>query len=84
MAGYSRLLVKSVYQKIFFLFPNRNICCGYSKEPSQWDGSFENPNHMLKLMGKNMLKICVYLNLCIQCKSFFLKSAMSYTTAYIN
>ena len=22
-------------QKIFFLFLNQNICCGYSKEPSQ-------------------------------------------------
>ena len=27
--------VKSVYQKIFFFFLNQNICCGYSKEPSQ-------------------------------------------------
>ena len=27
-------LVKSAYQKIFFLFLNQNICCGYSKEPS--------------------------------------------------
>ena len=28
--------VKSVYQKkYFFLFLNQNICCGYSKEPSQ-------------------------------------------------
>ena len=31
---------------------NQNICCGYSKEPSQWDGSFEHPKHMIKLMGK--------------------------------
>ena len=22
-----------------------NICCGYSKEPSHWDGSFEYPQH---------------------------------------
>ena len=28
-------LVKSVYQKIIFLFLNQNICCGHSKEPSQ-------------------------------------------------
>ena len=30
-----RPLVKSVYQKINFLINNQNICCGYSKEPSQ-------------------------------------------------
>ena len=38
--------------KLFFLFLNQNICCGYSKEPSQWDGSFEHPKHMLKMMDK--------------------------------
>ena len=26
-------------QKIFFKFLNQNICCGYSKEPSQCDGT---------------------------------------------
>ena len=30
-----RPLVKSAYKKIAFLFLNQNICCGYSKEPSQ-------------------------------------------------
>ena len=25
--------------KLLFLFQNQNIFCGYSKEPSQWDGS---------------------------------------------
>ena len=30
-----RPLVKSAYQKMFFLFLNQNICGGYSKEPSQ-------------------------------------------------
>ena len=40
-------------RKIIFLFLNQNICCGCSKEPSQWDGSFEHPKHMLKLwVGK--------------------------------
>ena len=29
-------------------------CCGYSKEPSQWDGSFEHPKHMFKLMVKEI------------------------------
>ena len=40
--------------KLFFLFLNQNICCGYSKEPSQWDGSFEHPKHMFKLMNKKI------------------------------
>ena len=34
-AIYPMPLVKSAYQKIIFLFLNQNICCGYSKEPSQ-------------------------------------------------
>ena len=37
---------------LFFLFLNPNRCCGYSKEPSQCDSSFEHPKHMSKLMGK--------------------------------
>ena len=43
---------------IIFFFLNQNICCGYSKEPSQWDGSFEHPKHMLKPMGE---KIFIFL-----------------------
>ena len=50
-------LVKRAYQIFFFLFLNQNICCGYSKEPSQWDGSFEHPKYMLKLMGKKIITI---------------------------
>ena len=46
-----RPLVKSAYQKVNFLFLSQNICCGYSKEPSKWDGSFEQPKHMLKTDG---------------------------------
>ena len=41
-------------KNLIFLFLNQNICCGYSKEPSQWDGSFEHPKHLLKLMGKKI------------------------------
>ena len=40
--------------KLYFLFLNRNICCGYSKEPSKWDGSFGHPKHMFQLMGKEI------------------------------
>ena len=43
--------------KLFFLFLNQNIRCGYSKEPSQWDGSFEHPKHMFKLMIKKIIAI---------------------------
>ena len=51
-----RTLVKSV-QKIIFLFLNQNICCGYSKDPSQYHDSFEHPKHMLKIMGKKIITI---------------------------
>ena len=43
--------------KLFFLFLSQNICCGYSKEPSWWDGSFEHPKHMFKLMDKKIIAI---------------------------
>ena len=53
-----RTLIKSAYQKqIIFLFLNQNICCGYSKEPYQLDGSYEHPKHMLKLMDKKIFKL---------------------------
>ena len=39
---------KIVYWKLFSLFLIQNLRCGYSKEPSQWDGSFEHPKHMFK------------------------------------
>ena len=45
-------------QKLIFLYLNLNICCWYSKELSRWDGAFEHPKHMLKLVDK---KICIIL-----------------------
>ena len=48
---------KSAYWKIIFFISHPKICCGYSKEPSQCDGSFEHPKHMFKLMGKKVIKI---------------------------
>ena len=42
------------FGKLSSLFLNQNICCRYSKEPSQWDGSFEHAKHMFKLMGKEI------------------------------
>ena len=46
MQGLPRVL-RVCNENLIFLFLNQNICCGYSKEPSQWDGSFEHPKHML-------------------------------------
>ena len=43
--------------KLFFLFLNQNICCGYSKVPFWWDGSFEHPKHKIKLMDKKIIAI---------------------------
>ena len=43
--------------KLFILFLNQNICCGYSKEPSHWDASFEHPKHMFKLIDKKIIAI---------------------------
>ena len=42
--------------KLFYLFLIQNIYCGYSKERSQWDGSFEYPN-TFQLMDKKIIAI---------------------------
>ena len=52
----SGLQIRVRIGKLFSLFLVQNICCGYPKEPSQWDGSFEHPKHMFKLMGKKIIK----------------------------
>ena len=57
IAAEAGLKVKVCTRKIIFVYFNQNICCGYSKEPSHWDGSFEHPKHMLKIMGKKILTI---------------------------
>ena len=41
---YTKLQIKV---KLLSLFRNQNICCGYSKEPSHGDGSFEHQNTRL-------------------------------------
>ena len=43
--------------KLFFLFLNQKLCCGYSKELSRWEGSFEHPKHMFKQMDKKIIAI---------------------------
>ena len=37
---------------IIFLSISFNICFGYSKEPSHWNGSFEYPQHMFWFINK--------------------------------
>ena len=56
--GQTRVL----YQALMFLFLKQNIWCGYSKEPSQWDASFEHPNHMFKQVDMENQGISSYLN----------------------
>ena len=51
------LKIRLRYQKLSFLFLNENICCGYSKEWSQWNGSFDYPKHMLQMMSKKLFII---------------------------
>ena len=43
--------------KLIFLFLNLKICCGYSKEPSELDGSFEHPKQMFELLDKKIFTI---------------------------
>ena len=45
---------KNTYQKNSFFFLDQNICCEYSKEPSQWDGSFEHLKHMLWVIKRTI------------------------------
>ena len=61
--GYARLKLR-VRKENLILFLNPNICLGYSKEPSQWDGSFEHPKQMLKLMGKKTITILRWKFVC--------------------
>ena len=56
---------KSVYLKIIFIL-NQNLCFGYSKEPSQWDGSFEYLKHIYDKEENNnnfMFKKCFFSTL---------------------
>ena len=48
---------KRKIKNIFFLSFNQNICCGYSKELSCLDGSFERPTQILKMMDKKIFLI---------------------------
>ena len=59
----------------------QNICCGYSKEPSQGDGSLKHPKHMFKLMSKKIITIFTllkfpYLDLCFDASHLFLQDGI--------
>ena len=60
-------------RKLIFLFLNQNICCGHSKELSQWDGSFEHSKHMLKVMRKKIFTI----------KRIFMPNSFDYINLYV-
>ena len=49
-----RPLANSVYQKIFFLFLNQNICCAWVLKRTVL---IEHPEHMLKLIDKEIFTI---------------------------
>ena len=50
-------LEQNVHSKINFLILDQNICCGYSKELPQWNGSLEHQRQMLKLKDKKIFSI---------------------------
>ena len=54
---YKDLQIRAHNLNLSFLFLNQNIFCGYSKEPSQWDGSFEHPKLMFEQMDKIIITI---------------------------
>ena len=72
----SRLQLRVRNKNLFFLFLNQNICCGYSKEPSQWDGSFELPKHILKLMDKKIFTFLSWI--------FLLFTRLFYSLCFIS
>ena len=75
--GNTGLKLRVCDKYLIFLFLNQNICCGYSKEPSQWDGSFEHPKHMLKLVGKKIFTILRWKFLFIIWKTLVVHICMS-------
>ena len=80
-----RSLDKSAWLKIIFLIVYQNICCVYSKEPSQWDGSFEHPKHIFKLMDKNIITILRSKNLVIwSYKLKFFLSFLSFLSFFLS
>ena len=48
---------KRGYPHNFFLFLDKNICCGYSLEVPRWGASNEYPQHMFSLRNKEDISI---------------------------
>ena len=61
---------RSVKLWIFFYQSVKNMCFGCSKEPSQWDGSLEYPQHMFCLRNKKISLYKVCLSCCLKMHSF--------------
>ena len=69
---------KRNYNELSILFLKQNICCGYSKEPSQRDGSFEHPKLIFRLIDKQ-LKVILYRNIfCLFEPMFVIKNVIVY------
>ena len=52
----------AIYDIDCFLFLNQNICCWYSRDQSQGDGSFEYSHHVLKLRNKKSVQKLAFLS----------------------
>ena len=50
------ILIREHNLKLNLSFLNKNMLL-YSKEPSHWDGSFEQPKHMFILMDKKIITV---------------------------
>ena len=57
LSQFSGLKIKCCKSDLNLLFLIENICCGYSKEPSHWDGSFEHPQHIFRLTNEKIITI---------------------------
>ena len=69
-------------ETIYYLSPFlliQNICCGYSKEQSGWDGSLEYPQHMIWSKDIQYFMLKTFLNwCCVIISLFLLKSHLKY------
>ena len=54
-------LDNSALLNLYFLISQVNICCGFSKEPFQEDGSFKHPTQMFGRINMEVFTI-IHLN----------------------
>ena len=68
---FTGLQIRLRIWKLYFLFLKQYICCGYSKEPSLLECSFEHQKHMFNLMGKKLhVFTIICLNICLSGRSY--------------